>query len=111
MVLVTKELFFKSIFGWSVGVRDTSYATKMQWSMWEDRVEEVLTPIMLEDLQKNKELLMTSVKNWIGEFIGYLFLIVFAFGWMDTLWIFGVENSKEYTWWYLIQQLGMYFGG
>ena len=54
---------------------------------------------------------MTSVKNWIGEFIGYLFLIVFAFGWMDTLWIFGVENSKEYTWWYLIQQLGMYFGG
>ena len=43
---------------------------------------------------------MTSVKNWIGEFIGYLFLIVFAFGWMDTLWIFGVENSKEYTWWY-----------
>ena len=52
---------------------------------------------------------MTSVKNWIGEFIGYLILIVFAFGWMDTLWIFGVENSKEYTWWYLIQQLGETF--
>ena len=43
-----KRALFKSIFGWSVGVRDTSYATKMQWSMWEDRVEEVLTPIMLE---------------------------------------------------------------
>ena len=52
---------------------------------------------------------MTSVNNWIGEFIGYIILIVFAFGWIDTLWIFGVENSKEYTWWYLIQQLGMYF--
>ena len=52
---------------------------------------------------------MTSVKEWTSELIGYLFLIVFAFGWIDTLWIFGVENSKEYTWWYLIQQLGMYF--
>ena len=52
---------------------------------------------------------MTSVKNWIGEFIGYLILIVFAFGWIDTLWLFGVENSKEYTWWYLIQQLGETF--
>ena len=54
---------------------------------------------------------MTSVKEWTSEFFGYIFLIVFAFGWIDTLWIFGVENSKEYTWWYLIQQMGMYFGG
>ena len=46
--LGNKRGLFKSIYGWSVGVRDTSYATKMQWSMWEDRVEEVLTPIMLE---------------------------------------------------------------
>ena len=29
-------------------MRDTYNATKLQWSMWEDRVEEVLTPIMLE---------------------------------------------------------------
>ena len=50
-----------------------------------------------------------TMKNVIGELIGYLILIVFAFGWLDTLWKFGVENSKEYTWWYLIQQLGMYF--
>ena len=54
---------------------------------------------------------MTSVKEWTSELIGYLFLIVFAFGWIDTLWIFGVENSKEYTWWYVIQQLGMGFNG
>ena len=32
----------------------------------------------------------------------YLLIAVFAFGWIDILWIFGVENSKEYTWWYLI---------
>ena len=76
----------------------------MTWSHWEDRVEEVLTPIILE-MQKNKEF-SNDYENVIGELIGYLFLIVFAFGWMDTLWIFGVENSKEYTWWYLIQQMG-----
>ena len=46
--LCNKRSLFQNIYGWSVGVRDTSYATKMQWSMWEDRVEEVLTPIMLE---------------------------------------------------------------
>ena len=35
-----------------------------------------------------------TIKNVIGELIGYLILIVFAFGWLDTLWIFGVENSQ-----------------
>ena len=50
-----------------------------------------------------------TMKNVIGELIGYLILIVFAFGWLDALWIFGVENSKEYTWWYVIQQLGETF--
>ena len=46
--LGNQRALFKNIFGWSVGVRDTSNATSLQWSMWEDRVEEVLTPIMLE---------------------------------------------------------------
>ena len=46
--LGNQRALFKSIFGWSVGVRDTNHATKMTWSYWEDRVEEVLTPIMLE---------------------------------------------------------------
>jgi|TARA_R110001592_G_scaffold192737_1_gene439569 hypothetical protein len=45
---------------------------------------------------------MTRVMNEIGEYFTYLLIIIFAFGWIDTLWIFGVENSKEYTWWYLI---------
>ena len=48
---------------------------------------------------------MTNIMNEIGEYFVYLLIIVFTFGWMDTLWIFGVENSKEYTWWYLIHQL------
>ena len=45
---------------------------------------------------------MTRVMNEISEYLTYLLIIIFAFGWIDVLWIFGVENSKEYTWWYLI---------
>ena len=44
--------------------------------------------------------------TFIGNFIGYALLVVFALGWMDTLSLFGVENSKEYTWWYLMYYLG-----
>ena len=46
--LCNQSRLFKKIYGWSVGVRDTSYATQLTWSQWEDRVEEVLTPIILE---------------------------------------------------------------
>jgi hypothetical protein len=42
----------------------------------------------------------------LTESFGYLVLIIFALSWMDTLWIFGVENSKDYTMWKLIQILG-----
>ena len=46
--LGNQRALFKNIYGWSVGVRETSYAQKMTWSDWENRVEEVLTPIILE---------------------------------------------------------------
>ena len=45
--LINKKSLFHNIYGWSVGVRDLKYATKMTWSHWEDRVEEVLTPIII----------------------------------------------------------------
>ena len=45
---------------------------------------------------------MTNIMDEIGEYLTYLLIIIFAFGWIDILWIFGVENSQEYTWWYLI---------
>ena len=41
----------------------------------------------------------TSLKD---DILGGIILTIFAFGWMDTLWIFGVENSQLYTWWNLI---------
>ena len=38
------------------------------------------------------------------------FLMLFGFvlmlGFIDILWLFGVENSKEYTWWYVLHVLG-----
>ena len=40
------------------------------------------------------------------DILGGLVLGIFALGWMDTLWIFGVENSQWYTWWGLIYTLG-----
>ncbi len=47
-----------------------------------------------------------TMKLYISEIFTFLILAVFAFGWMDTLWIFGVEDSKTYTWWYLMHYLG-----
>ena len=45
--LCNKSRLFRDIYGWSVGYRDTSYANRMTWSHWENRVEEVLTPIII----------------------------------------------------------------
>ena len=46
--------------------------------------------------------IMKYIIDEIGEYYTYLLIIIFALGFIDILWIFGVENSKEYTWWYLI---------
>jgi hypothetical protein len=36
------------------------------------------------------------------EIIGYIIIFAFCMGWIDWAWIFGIESSKSYTWWYLI---------
>ena len=45
--LGNKRGLFKQIFGFAPTMRDTDNASRMQWSHWEDRVEEVLTPIII----------------------------------------------------------------
>lgn len=35
-----------------------------------------------------------------------VFFFAWTVGWIDTLWIFGVEDSQRYTWWGLIHYLG-----
>ena len=44
--LCNKRGLFKQLFGFAPTQRDANYATRMQWSHWEDRVEEILTPII-----------------------------------------------------------------
>ena len=50
-------------------------------------------------LQEIKDLKVTDV-------IGGTLITLFALGWIDTLWMFGVENSQQYTWWNLIYLTG-----
>ena len=33
-------------------------------------------------------------------------VMIIGLGFIDILWMFGVENSKEYTWWYVLHMLG-----
>ena len=44
--------------------------------------------------------------HFIGQSFGFVLLIFSALMWIDWLWIFGVENSKQWTWWNIIYQLG-----
>ena len=41
-----------------------------------------------------------------SELFTLSFITLLGLGFIDTLWMFGVENSKEYTWWYLLHLLG-----
>ena len=43
----------------------------------------------------------TFLENTMS-FFGFVILFIMIMGFVDVLWIFGVENSKEYTWWYLM---------
>jgi len=41
-----------------------------------------------------------------SEYLVLSFMMIIGLGFIDILWIFGVENSKEYTWWYVLHLLG-----
>jgi len=45
--LCNKRGLFNQIYGFAPTQRCTNYASRLQWSHWEDRVEEVLTPIII----------------------------------------------------------------
>ena len=46
--LCNKRGLFVSVFGIAPTQKATFYFTKTQWQFWEDRVEEILTPIILD---------------------------------------------------------------
>ncbi len=41
-----------------------------------------------------------------SELLALSFITLLGLGFIDILWMFGVENSKEYTWWYVLHMLG-----
>ena len=45
--LCNRRGLFSSIFGWAPTQKDTNYASGVQWAHWENMVEEILTPIIL----------------------------------------------------------------
>tara|TARA_Y100001937_G_scaffold100914_1_gene138314 strand:+ start:143 stop:286 length:144 start_codon:yes stop_codon:yes gene_type:complete len=40
-----------------------------------------------------------------SEYFVLSFITIMGLGFIDILWLFGVENSKEYTWWYVLHIL------
>ena len=44
--LGNKKGLFKNIYGWSVSQRDVQHANRMDWAIWERKVEKVLTPLI-----------------------------------------------------------------
>ena len=43
-----------------------------------------------------------DAKLTIDDIAGAALLAVFTLGWIDWLWVFGIEDSRSYTWWALI---------
>ena len=41
-----------------------------------------------------------------SEYLVLSLMMIIGLGFIDILWLFGVENSKEYTWWYVLHMLG-----
>jgi len=46
------------------------------------------------------------MRQYLDEIIGGIILLLFTLGWIDWLWVFGIENSRSFTWWALIHHLG-----
>jgi len=40
------------------------------------------------------------------DIIGGIIILIFFLGWFDWLWIFGIESSRSWTWWYLMSIWG-----
>ena len=49
----------------------------------------------------NERSIMTKL-----EYLVLSLMMIIGLGFIDILWMFGVENSKEYTWWYVLHMLG-----
>ena len=46
------------------------------------------------------------MRQYLDDIIGMIIILFFTLGWIDWLWVFGIESSRSYTWWALIVHLG-----
>jgi len=46
------------------------------------------------------------MRQYLDDIIGAVLITLFTLGWIDWLWVFGIEASRSYTWWALIAHIG-----
>lgn len=46
------------------------------------------------------------MRQYADDIIGGIILLLFTLGWIDWLWVFGIESSRSFTWWALIVHIG-----
>jgi hypothetical protein len=46
------------------------------------------------------------MRQYADDIIAGFILLLLTLGWIDWLWVFGIENSRSYTWWALIVHIG-----
>ena len=46
------------------------------------------------------------MRRYADDIIGGIILLLFTLGWIDWLWVFGIESSRSFTWWALIVHIG-----
>ena len=46
------------------------------------------------------------MRRYADDIIGGFILLLFTLGWIDWLWVFGIESSRSFTWWALIVHIG-----
>ena len=47
-----------------------------------------------------------DMRQYADDIIAGFILLLLTLGWIDWLWVFGIENSRSYTWWALIVHIG-----
>ena len=52
------------------------------------------------------------MRQYIDDILASIVMAVFVLGWIDWLWIFGVEASisRSYTWWALLRHMDVILG-
>jgi len=50
------------------------------------------------------------MRQYIDDILASIVMAVFILGWIDWLWIFGINNSSSYTFWALVRHMDVILG-